>query len=140
MVLDAGERNALQIAVRDYNAAIQSEAAARGYALLDLFGIVNGFVASGFHFAGVTYSTKYLTGGLYGVDGIHPTDLFHGLICNTMIDLVRARYGSNIPTLDLSRTLTSTSSSLTHSRAEGPDAFRAAAIPLERLGIPAGSP
>jgi len=72
--------------------------------------------ASGVRLAGTTFTTAYLTGGLFSVDGVHPTDLFHGLLCNEMIATVNARFGSRIPILDLSRVMTPTSSSLAPAR------------------------
>lgn len=111
-VLDPTEVASIQAATAQYNAAIASEAAARGYALLDVHAMLDRFAASGVKFAGATYTTAYLTGGLFSVDGVHPTDLFHGLVCNEMIATVNTKFGSRIPTLDLSRVMTPTASSL----------------------------
>lgn len=116
LVLDPTEVASLQLATDQYNAAIASEAAARGYALLDAHALLDRFAASGVRFAGATYTTAYLTGGLFSVDGVHPTDLFHGLLCNEMIATVNAKFGSRIPQLDLSRVMTPTSSSLAPAR------------------------
>lgn len=116
VVLDAAEAASIQSATDQYNAAIASEAAARGYALLDVHAMLDAFAASGVRFAGATYTTAYLTGGLFSVDGLHPTDLFHGLLCNEMIGVVNAKFGSRIPTLDLTRVMTPTSSSLAPAR------------------------
>jgi hypothetical protein len=116
LVLDPTEVASIQLATDQYNAAIAAEAAARGYALLDAHALLDRFAASGVRFAGATYTTAYLTGGLFSVDGVHPTDLFHGLLCNEMIAAVNAQFGSRIPPLDLSRVMTPTSSSLVPAR------------------------
>lgn len=116
-VLDAGEVASIQTAAAAYNAAIAAEAAGRGYALLDFHALLDSWAATGVRIAGATYTTAYLTGGLFSVDGLHPTDLAHGLACNEMIRVVNAKFGSRIPQLDLSRVMTPSSSGLR--RADG---------------------
>jgi len=116
MVLDASEQASIRAATAAYNAAIASEAAARGYALLDVHAMLDDFSLHGVRFAGATYTTAYLTGGLFSVDGLFPTDLFHGLLANRMIDVVNVQFHARIPTLDLSRVMTPTSSALTSMR------------------------
>jgi len=139
-VLTAAERASLRATLDGYNLAIATEAAARGYALLDLHGVVGDILTRGFHFAGVDYSGAFLTGGLFSVDGIHPTDLVHGLLCNAMGQAVREKFGARIPTLDMSRVLTASSSALARPRTEGVRVPLAASIPLSRLGAPAELP
>jgi hypothetical protein len=139
-VLTATEQSLLRQAVLDYNTAIASEAAARGYATVNVRSIYDGLFDSGFHFAGVDYSDDYLTGGLFGTDGVHPTDLVHGLLCNAMAEAVRSKFGSRIPALDLSRVRTRTASAQTAARAGEGSAIVAAAIPLWRLGVPTEAP
>ncbi|MEO5618941.1 MAG: hypothetical protein ABIS67_14325 [Candidatus Eisenbacteria bacterium] len=139
-VLTAAEQTTLKTAVNGYNAAIANEATARGYALVDLRGLLDGIITNGFKFAGVNYSAAYLTGGLFSVDGIHPTDLVHGLICNAMSDAVLEKFGARIPALDLARLRTASSSSLSRARRSEAPGFMAAAIPLWRLGTPTGMP
>jgi hypothetical protein len=115
-VLDPTEVASIRATTDQYNAAVAAEAAARGYALLDVHEMLDDFAASGVRIGGVTYTTAYLTGGLFSVDGLHPTDLFHGLVCNEMIRVVNSKFGSRIPPLDLTRVMTSTSSSLAPAR------------------------
>ena len=139
-VLTLAEQAALQTASADYSTAITSEATARGYALLDVRKIMGSLIANGLHFAGVDYSAAYLTGGLFSVDGVHPTDLVHGVLCNAMSDAVREKFGSRIPVLDLARVRTASSSSVSRARQENAPGSMAAAIPLWRLGVPTETP
>ncbi len=118
-VLSTSEQGDLQAAVAAYNSAITLEAQARGYLMFDLHGLYGQITAAGFHFAGNTYTTKYVSGGLFSLDGVHPTDLGHGIICNRLIDLVNTRYGAHVPPLDLSQCMTPSSSSLAQSRGGG---------------------
>jgi hypothetical protein len=111
-VLSIAEVAAVQQSVQDYNTAIATQASARGYALVDLNGFMNSLVVRGYVFAGNTYSTKFVTGGLFSLDGVHITDFAHGLLCNEMIRVVNEKFGSRIQPADLARTMTASSSTL----------------------------
>lgn len=110
MVLSAAEAASISAAVAAYNGAIASEAAARGYGLLDLNQLYFNIHQNGFTFAGTTYTSEFITGGLFSLDGVHPTDLAHGIIGTALIDLVNTKWGAQIPPLDLSKSATATSS------------------------------
>lgn len=137
-VLDLAERASIQTATDAYNSAIALEAARPGYALVDVHRMLEDFAASGVRFAGATYTTKYLTGGLFSVDGVHPTDLFHGLLANQMIDAVNRKFSARIPALNLSRVMTSSASSASRSRDPAP-LVPTSSIPIERLAAPAAA-
>ena len=53
-----------------------------------------------------------MIGGLFGLDGVHPTDLGYAFMCNTLIDAVNAKFGARIPSLNLAAYATATSSRL----------------------------
>jgi hypothetical protein len=112
VVLSASETGNLQTTVDAYNTAIRAEAAARGAALVDLNGLLAQANASGLPFQGHDYTTDFITGGLFSLDGVHPTDLAHGFIANAMIDAVNAAFGASISPVDLSASATATSSRL----------------------------
>ena len=58
-----------------------------------------------------TYTDRFITGGLFSLDGIHPTDLGHAIIANVMIEAVNRKFGSNVPYARLLDYSTPTSSS-----------------------------
>jgi hypothetical protein len=101
VVLSASEASAIRAAVDGYNTAIRAEADARGEAVVDLHGLLITAASTGFQIGGVRYSSAFITGGLFGLDGVHPTDLAHGLIANTMIDAVNATFGATVPHVTL---------------------------------------
>ena len=57
-----------------------------------------------------------MTGGLISLDGVHPNDLCHALLCNELIGAVNAKFGSNIQPLDPLKFATPTSSGASASR------------------------
>lgn len=111
-VLTAPNVASIQTAVAGYNSAIQTEATTRGYALVDFHGLLQRASTSGLALQGHIYTTEFVIGGLFGLDGVHPTDLGYAFMCNTLIDAVNAKFGARIPSLNLAAYATATSSRL----------------------------
>jgi hypothetical protein len=111
MVLSAAEVAQLQGVLANYNRAIDSVATGRGGALVDLKGLVAAAAsAGGISYQGTRYTSQFITGGLFSLDGVHPNDLGQGILANTMIDAVNLKFGSGIPHVDLSAVASATSS------------------------------
>ena len=110
MVLSSVETIATSAAITSYNDAIATEASARGFALVDLHALLEQGATTGFSYQGSTYTSDFVSGGLFSLDGVHPTDLSYGIICNAMIDAVDRTFGSSIPHVNLSAAATATSS------------------------------
>jgi len=109
VVLTPAEIASLQADVQTYNNAIATEAAARGWAVMDLHGLFKQIAANGVVVAGQHYTATYMTGGIFGLDGVHPSDLGYGLFTNALIDAVNSKYGASIPHVDLRTCLTASS-------------------------------
>jgi len=88
-------------AVDAYNEAIDGVAAARGIPVVNAYGLLQEAVDPGFDIGGVTYTSEFITGGIIGLDGIHPTDLGSAIVANAFIEAINGRYGSRIPLVDL---------------------------------------
>lgn len=111
-ILTPAEVASLQSAVLAYNTSISSEATARGTALVDLYAVIKSAAANGITYNGTRYTTAFVTGGLFSLDGVHPTDFGYGVMANALIDAVNAKFGSTVLRVDLSRCQTASSSSL----------------------------
>ena len=112
LILRAAEAAQTRAEVSKMNAALESEAAARPYiAIVDLNGLLNSIAADGLQLGGNLYTTAYITGGLFSLDGVHPNDLAHAVICNKLIDAVNSRFGAAIPRLNELEWATPSSSS-----------------------------
>jgi hypothetical protein len=70
-------------------------------ALVDFHAALNDMAVNGLHVGSNVYTTDYITGGLFSLDGAHPSDLGHAVICNTLIAAVNARFGSTVPPVNL---------------------------------------
>ena len=100
-VLDADEAASLQTAVDGYNTAIAAAASGHAAALVDLNTLLRQMATTGFVVGGVRYTAAFISGGLFSLDGVHPTDLAQGIIANAMIQSVNARFGASVPLVDL---------------------------------------
>lgn len=110
-VLDETEQGVIATAVTNMNAALDAIVAARPWAtLVDLHGLLADIAANGYTVGSVTYTKNFVTGGLFSLDGVHPNDLGHAIICNALIDAVNARFGATVPHLNVTQYATATSS------------------------------
>lgn len=119
LVLSAPEAASIRAAVDGYNAAIRTEAAARGFALVDLHALLRQAASPGFVIGGSTYTGAFLTGGLFSLDGVHPTDLAHAILCNALIEAVNATYGSRLPLVNVAEVASVRADAAVPARYEG---------------------
>jgi len=141
VVLTESEVASLRADLDQYNAAIAAEASARGAALVDFHALLADMAQNGFTYNGVRYTTAYVTGGLFGLDGVHPTDLGYGLIANRMIDAVNAKFGSTIAHVDLARVIGNRSDRAQPAHVSGlPLIVDGPAYYARMFGSPAGLP
>ena len=61
--------------------------------MLDVNAFFADVAAHGRTIGGVSLTSAFLSGGLFGFDGIHPTDLGYALVANEWIRLISSRGG-----------------------------------------------
>ncbi len=131
-VLDDAEQTTINNTTFSMNAALDSLVANRPWTtLVDFHTLLSDIKANGVTLGATTYTTDFVTGGLFSLDGVHPNDLAHAVMCNALIDAVNARWGSTIPHLVVSDYATATSS-----RARPADG--GAALPVRIDGLEEG--
>ncbi len=110
-VLNASERATARATVMAFNAqiaaAVASTEQARGVqiALVDLAARFDDIAAHGVDLNGdgsADLTARYL-GGIFSLDGIHPTRTGNALIANAFIDAINSRFGEQISPVDLAR-------------------------------------
>lgn len=120
-VLDDTEQATISSTIFNMNAALDTIAANRPWvAKVDFNGLLAGIATNGFTLGATTYTTDFVTGGLFSLDGVHPNDLAHAIACNAMIDAVNARFGSTVPRLNVANYATATSSRMRPAGGDGP--------------------
>ena len=97
-VIDADEYVQIVARIGEYNAAINAAASARGIPVANIAGLWSRVYApGGMHVGPVTISAAPLTGGFFGLDFFHPTDLGYLLIANEYIKTINSAYDEDIP-------------------------------------------
>lgn len=91
----------IQATVTAYNAIIDSVATGRNAALVDLNALLRQVSTTGVQYGPILYTGDFITGGAFGLDGVHPTDLGYSLMANAMIDAVNGRFGSTLAHVSL---------------------------------------
>jgi len=100
-ILRAAEVSQLRTVVAAYNSVIHDEAVSRNAALVDLDALLHEVATTGIHYGSAVYTGEFVTGGVFGLDGIHPTDLGYAIMANAMIDAVNEKFGASIRHVDL---------------------------------------
>ena len=101
LVITLVERSAIESAVTGFNAAIAAEAQARGAALVDEFALSERVSRDGVRIAGVRYTTAFVSGGLFSLDGVHPSTLGSGILANAFLEAINTKFGARIPPVNL---------------------------------------
>lgn len=97
-VLTKTESALVTAATDAYNASITSLASAYGLALVDSKSkMIELNSASGIQWDGVKYTAKFVTGGAFSLDGVHPTGRGYAIIANEFLKAINMKYRSNLP-------------------------------------------
>ena len=80
-----------------YNDAIATRAADFGFALLDINSAFADIHQNGYVVGSDTLTTDFVTGGLFSLDGVHPSSRGYAIIANLVIDLMNDQWNANIP-------------------------------------------
>jgi hypothetical protein len=101
VVLDVDEQAIARGAVAAYNQTIAQIAALHGFAVVDVHAIVTDIDENGLVAGGETLTTEFLVGGLFSLDGVHPTCKGQGVIANALIDAIEERYEVSFPRVSI---------------------------------------
>ena len=94
-VLDKDEVVTAKTYISNINAQIRASAASHGYPVVDMFSFMEG-LTSGMTFDGIDLSTKYIEGGAYSLDGLHPNTRGYAMIANEFMKAININFGSNL--------------------------------------------
>ncbi len=98
--LSASETTQVQSTVSQYNSAIAQEVSAVGGVLVDIHTLFQN-LQSGITINGYNATTAFL-GGLFSLDGIHPTNTGYGLIANEFMDSMNSSLKTTFADVDVS--------------------------------------
>ena len=101
VILRAGEIAAIQARTADINGIITATAAQFNAKVMDINAIFANIVTHGVLVGGIELGPSFLTGGIFGYDGIHPQRLGYAVLANEMIKCINAAYGTSVPQVNL---------------------------------------
>jgi lysophospholipase L1-like esterase len=100
VILDPNKLAVIRDHVTANNQAISDICRLAGIPVLDVNSLLREFATTGRNVGGITYTSAFLTGGIFSYDGVHPTEMGYALVTNEWIRLINANGGS-LPPLDL---------------------------------------
>ena len=100
VILDSAEVALVRSLISQYNTMIRQRESAR-VAIADVYSTFSRIASGGVFISGVQFTTAYMVGGIFSLDGIHPTSQASGLIANKFIEAINAKWGASIPHIDV---------------------------------------
>lgn len=101
VVLNASEAANIRARVNQYNAVIAAAATQAGAALVDVNSQLTTLATTGVDVGGITYSSAFLSGGVFSYDGVHPTKFGYAFIANLFIDAIDNKFGNDVEEVNL---------------------------------------
>jgi len=100
VILDEGEIANATALVNGYNQIISALAANFGYAVVDINSVFSNVATNGLVVDGMQFSTQYIFGGLFSLDGVHPSNYGYTLVANEFIKVINNKYNASIPLIN----------------------------------------
>ncbi|MGQ9796292.1 GDSL-type esterase/lipase family protein [Desulfosoma sp.] len=97
-VLDAAETAIVQERTEALNAVIHKVAQEFGFPVVKISKKFREYAQNPPVYAGTPIARRYL-GGLFSLDGVHPSNIGHALAANEFLSTLQSRYGRNVPQL-----------------------------------------
>lgn len=101
LVLSANEIATIRARIAAFNGVIRTVANEVGAAFVDANAILQQAATGGIHVGGITYTSSFLTGGIFSYDGVHPTAFGYAYVANAFIQAINERYDTEIPLVNL---------------------------------------
>ena len=83
------------------NLIIKNDAALHGLAFVDANKFLSDANSGGVIGDNYTLTSTYVTGGLFSLDGVHPSPRGYAYIANKFLEAINATYGSNLKGVNL---------------------------------------
>jgi hypothetical protein len=95
-VLNPAEIATIRQRTDELNRVIISEANSRNFAIANVYSLFEYVATHHPVLAGVPLSTGFL-GGIFSLDGVHPSNIGHAVLANEFLHALNTRYGSTFP-------------------------------------------
>ncbi|HRP88484.1 MAG TPA: hypothetical protein PKX92_00460 [Edaphocola sp.] len=99
-VLTTTEVGNITIAKNNFNQKIKNFADDKGLAYVDVDGFLKNAKEHGVEVNGRRFTTTFVTGGIFSLDGIHLTPMGNVLLANETIKAINSKYNAFVPHVD----------------------------------------
>jgi len=96
LTLTAAELDELAAAVTAYNTVIDTTAAPRGIPVVDIHALLSQGAAGGLIYNGQLLTAELVTGGLFSLDGVHPSDMGYAVIAEAFAAVINETWGARL--------------------------------------------
>ncbi len=101
VVLDKDEVSAIKARTEQINSFLKNVSSTYNIPVLDINSLLKKATKEGINVGGVKLTSAFLTGGLFSLDGVHPSSVGHAIVANEFIQLINQTYGYDIPLINL---------------------------------------
>lgn len=106
VVLDSTEIPNVISVVSQYNSKIQAVATARGWHLVDMNAFFTNVITltqqgKKLEVDGLQFDAIYVSGGLFSLDGVHPTSQGSAIMANEFIKVLNSKFNASIPLVNV---------------------------------------
>lgn len=107
LVLDSDEIQTAHQATAAFNASIAAAVTRHSsqFALADVNSLLSRVrqsdASGGMELYGVNFSTTFVTGGLFSLDGVHPTSRGYAVVANEFLKAINSKFKSSYPLIDV---------------------------------------
>ena len=101
-VLTEAEIQNVETATDAFNKIIKDNVDANGLAFLDVNGLMKQVATQGIIADGIDFTSTFVTGNLFSLDGIHLTPQGNAMVADYFIRAINAKYNSKIPEVNVS--------------------------------------
>lgn len=95
-VITQNELTVINARIADFNQILSDRAAEHGFAYCDMNAYLKQFT-SGIVYDGVRFDARFVQGGAFSLDGIHPNPKGYAMCANNFIKTINSFYGSSLP-------------------------------------------
>jgi hypothetical protein len=97
VVLMPTERDAITTRIGEFNTIIDTVCTNRIIPVVDMNALYSSMKTTGYEMRGETYTSAFLSGGLFSVDGLHPSSLGYYVISLEFIRVINSWFTAGIP-------------------------------------------
>jgi len=101
VVLTVAQQEFIDNRIQRFNQTIETVAHTHGFGLADVNSRLNEIHEQGKQLGEMTLTTEFVTGGLFSLDGIHPTSWGNAFLANEFITVMNRDFGANIPLIEI---------------------------------------